>query len=188
MNSKQEFIVRAIEDTQATIRALDVKLGVLLTGYLLPFSNPGHIWEHFKHLSEILPCFIGQLMGISFMLLWLAVVYILIKGLSPVDNPSRHLLEVESLKGSFYRGGLYNLELIDSFVNRISVQSKINLKNIVSQLPSTDDEFENELAFEQMKVIYIREIKIKRFTTAFHISIVWLAVAVFSFLVSKLYL
>lgn len=186
MNSRQEFILKAIEDTQATIRSLDVKLGALLTACLLPFSSLGRIWAHFKHLSETLPCILGPLMGISFLLLWLAALYVLVKGLSAIDNPSRHVLGAGSAKGSFYRGGLYKVELIDSFANRTSVQSTISLQNAISQLPSTDDEFENELTFEQMKVIYIREIKIKRFTTAFYISIVWLAVASSSFIVSKL--
>lgn len=187
MNSRQEFLIKAIEDTQATIRALDVKLGALLTACLLPFSNLGRIWAHFKHLSEMLPCSLGPLMGISFLLLWTASLYVLVKGLSAIDNPSRHVLATTPQKGSFYRGGLYKTALIDSFANRKSVQSTISLQSIISQLPSTDDEFENELAFEQMKVIYIREMKVKRFTTAFRISIIWLTVAALSFFISKLY-
>lgn len=187
MNSRQEFIVKAIEDTQATIRALDVKLGALLTACLLPFSSLGRIWAHFQHLSDTLPCVLGSFLGITYFLLWFATLYVLIKGLSAIDNPARHVIGAGSPRGSFYRGGLYVPKFIDSFVNRTSVQSSTSLQSVIDQLHSTDDELEAELAFEQMKIVYIREIKIKRFLTAFQISIIWLSVASSSFLISKLY-
>lgn len=187
MNSRNEFLLKAIEDTQATIRALDVKIGALLTAGLLPFSNIGRIWSHFKHLTEVLPCFLAPTLGVAYLLLWFLMIYILVKGLSAIDNPVKHVSGGSQAKGSFYRGGLYTTKFADAFLNRKSVKSRIDLQTMHSDAPFTEQEIELELTYEQMKLTYIREIKIKRFTIGIHIGTAWLSLAAFSFLYSKIY-
>lgn len=53
MDNKTAFLAGALLDAQATIRAIDVKVGALLVGLLAPFSSIGRICAHFEHLVSL---------------------------------------------------------------------------------------------------------------------------------------
>jgi len=55
MDSRSEFILAAINDAQATIRSIDVKVAALLTGLLIPIASIGKIWSYLIQLSVIPP-------------------------------------------------------------------------------------------------------------------------------------
>ncbi|HGS4749595.1 TPA: hypothetical protein ACMDRF_002421, partial [Vibrio cholerae] len=89
MDSKSDFIMAAIQDCQATIRATDVKVGALLTGLLLPFSQISQIWKYLEQLSTLIEC---RAVIYLFFVLWLLAIYSLVRTISAIDNPSNHIV------------------------------------------------------------------------------------------------
>jgi hypothetical protein len=78
-----------------------------------------------------------------------------------------------SANGCFYDGGLFNFCLFDFFINS-PVKSTKTMQDFIFGLPDTDDVIVKELAFEKMKLVYIREIKIKRSSFCMKIMFLWI--------------
>lgn len=187
MNSRNEFIAKAIEDTQLTIRAMDVKNGALLAGLLVPFSALGRIWAHFSHLSSAVPFFLGLAVGVLFFSLWAFCIYVLIKALAALDNPASHVINSSGQAGSFYSGGLYTFSLLDSFMNREVIKASRDISHQLGLVPNNPQDIAGELVFEQLKLTYIRDIKIHRFNMGARVSAFWVFLGAISFIVSKIW-
>lgn len=185
MDNKIDFIAAAINDTQSTIRATDVKVGVLLTGVLLPLSSLGSIWPNFVTLSSVFDPWVGLVTGLIFFFLWLIVVITLVKTISAIDNPSAHIVNSNDFKGSFYGGGLYQFSFIDSLINRSIIKANKDVLRIESEYPDSKDAITTELSYEHMKLIYIREIKLFRLNFALKTSLLWLLTGISVYIVSK---
>ena len=182
MDSKAQFISAAIADCQATIRATDVKVGALLAGLLLPFSQVSHIWDYLTQLSAILE---RQTVTFIFFGIWFVAICALVRTISAIDNPANHIVNESSCKGSFYSGGLYSFGFLDSLLNRDLVKASKDVANFAQSYPDTPDEIELELSFEHMKLIYIREIKLHRLNFALKVSAIWFAFGMCAFLYLK---
>jgi hypothetical protein len=182
---KKEFIFEAILDTQETIRAIDVKIGALLAALLIPFSSLGSIWTYFTIVYSNYPKVIGIVLPVIFGLSWILSIISLIRALSAIDNPANHIINSAQYKGSFYGGGLYQFGVLDSLINRDIIKASKDVATIVADAPNTPDEIINELAFEQLKLIYIREVKLFRLKMTIKFSSIWLSTGVFSYCLSK---
>lgn len=185
MVSKGEFIAEAIRDTQATIRALDIKIGATLTALIIPFSFLGRIWAHFKYLCSLEYNLIASLLFFTFFASWILSIACLMRALSALDNPAKHIIGTANQKGSFYSGGLFEFGLLDSVLNRKIIKSSKDFQSFLNDTPNTEDEINKELAFEQVKLIYIRDIKIYRLNIAYRLASLWLTLSAISFLLSK---
>ena len=186
-SDKSKFILNSILDTQATIRAIDVKIGYLLAALLVPFALLGRIWAHLFNIHATLPFYIGDLLFFAFLLTWIFSILCLIRALSAIDNPAIHIIDHRNYNGIFYSGGLYQFEFFDSFQNRKSIRASENVVSFLAKVPDSERNIQNELAFEQMKLIYIREIKLHRLKTGIIAAICWFAIGLSSFASSKLY-
>ena len=182
MDKKSEFIFAAIQDCQATIRATDVKVGALLAGLLLPFSKISEIWTVFETLSNhIHHTFVTYI----FFSLWFLALFLLVRTIAAIDNPTNHIVSVGTCKGSFYSAGLYAFHISDSILNRDIVKANKVITNFIADYPDKSDDIESELAFEHMKLIYIREIKLYRLKFSLLISALCFIVGVVVFLYTK---
>jgi len=186
MDSTAEFIKEAILDIQTTIRAIDTKIAALLTTLIVPFTFLGRIWSHLSYICTLEQKTLGVALFFSFFIVWALSIFSLARGLSAIDNPANHIVNSSKHKGLFYGGGLFEFSLIDSFINRKVIKASKDVKSHLADLPSSQDEINEELAFEQMKLIYIRDIKIYRFKTGFNLACIWLTLGVSIFLISKL--
>jgi hypothetical protein len=184
-SDKSKFILNAILDTQATIRAIDVKIGYLLAALLVPFALLGRIWAHLFNIHATLPFHIGDLLFFAFLLTWVFSILCLIRALSAIDNPAIHIINYRNYSGIFYSGGLYEFEFFDSFQNRKSIRASDNVVSFLAKVPDSEINIQNELAFEQMKLIYIREIKLYRLKIGIRIAAFWFLIGLFSFTLSK---
>ncbi|MBI6550760.1 hypothetical protein [Xenorhabdus lircayensis] len=183
MDNKAHFIFAAIQDCQATIRATDIKVGALLAGLLLPFSQISHIWRYLNEVSLLLE---SQIITIIFFVLWFTAVSALIRTISAIDNPAAHIVNENTCKGSFYGVGLYRFGILDSLLNRSIIKANKDISNFVLAYPSSNDEIEQELSFEHMKLIYIRDIKLHRLNFSLKISVLWLIFGLGLFLYIKI--
>ncbi|EAT16736.1 hypothetical protein HTZ97_05630 [Desulfuromonas acetoxidans] len=186
MDSKTNFIVAAIGDTQAVIRAVDFKVAALLAAMLLPISSLGRIWAHVSHFSLSVGLCWGLIFGGTFLFLWLFAVLTLVRSISAIDNPSRHIVNSSSYNGSFYGGGLYEFGLLDAIVNRGVVKASKDVVSFSGDYPDCEDGLVSELTFEHMKLIYIRDVKMHRLRLGLNASFLWVLVGVIIYIVSKI--
>lgn len=183
MDNKIHFIAAAIQDCQATIRATDVKVGALLAGLLLPFSQISHIWNYLEKLAVLINT---QVFTIVFFFVWFVAIFSLVRTISAIDNPASHIVNENMCKGTFYGAKLYKLCFLDSFFNRNVVKANKDIISFTSIYPSLEDDIELELSFEHMKLIYIREIKLYRLKFALRLSVIWFVLGVCAFIYCKL--
>ena len=169
--STKEFLYNAIQDTVSTIRAIDTKLHIVLGLYLLPLAMSDKLckaivkWSSTQKWDDLCTVQIFAIIfaSISFFL-WLVGMIISIRGIIAISNPAQ-AIEGQKPNGTFYYvgklKGLFQIKLdstLDAYKNR---------------LPSNDNEIVDELAFEQMKLSYIRDIKIARHKKAAYCAIAW---------------
>lgn len=184
-NNKITFILAAIADTQATIRAIDVKVGAMLVLILAPFANISRVFAHVDNLCCRSPKWLFITIGICFFVSWLLALASLIRAVGALDNPARHINNSEDQKGTFYGGGLFEFKVIDAFFNRHSIRAKKDLVSFSKDIPTSLEQIGNELAFEQMKVAYIRDIKANRLKWAIRFAAIWLIFGMFIFFFSR---
>lgn len=183
MSTKFDFLTKAIEDTQGTIRALDAKLVILISLLLLPLSKIWYIAEYFKLLSrafrqnfliEFLICLILSIWGLSFL--------IAVRGVGSISNPAAHIKGGNKPKGIFYYGGLFSdCNFFDSIFNRKNLMSKETIEGLLKNINIGDEDIETELVFEHAKITYIRQIKMIRLKWSFILSIADIFLAILSY-------
>lgn len=178
--NKASYILAAINDSQAIIRATDTKAAALLAALIIPISSIDKIFSYFVKLSS---CSLTLFLGSLFTLFWLLAFYTVIKAISSIDNPSQHINDSDSAKGSFHLGGLFKLGERDLFTNSNKLTSTKNLNIVMDDYPSDIVSIVKELSFEHMKLVYIREIKTHRLLASIKFSILALLVGLFVFLV-----
>ncbi|MDD5052501.1 MAG: hypothetical protein PHO27_07205 [Sulfuricurvum sp.] len=183
---KIDFISVAINDTQSTIRAIDVKIGALLTGMLLPIASLGKIWGHLNHLSLAINQVIAIIAGILFFSLWILAVLLLVRAISAIDSPTNHIIDSNQYKGSFFGAYLYRFGWRDLILNRTKNKAIKKVSQFLCDYPDSADSIALELTFEHMKLIYIRDMKLFRLNIALKIGFAWLSLGIGIYIFSKL--
>lgn len=186
MDNKTAFIAGAILDIQSTIRAFDVKIGALLAALLIPFSNLGRICAHFQNIFQNYNQNLAILLLVLFFCMWVFSITSLIRGLSAIDNPAKHIVNSSNYKGSFYGANLYNFGFLDCFLNRTIIKANKDVSTFELDIPKSKNEIEGELVFEQLKLIYIREAKLHRLKWGINFASVWFVLGLISYVISKI--
>jgi hypothetical protein len=184
MDNRLDFLHRAVEENQLTIRAIDMKIGALLAALLLPLGAASRIFAHLEHFYRLWPHWPMFAVNSMFLVAWLLALGCLVLGIAAIDNPAAHIPHAKAYKGCFYGGGLFKLRLSDALVNLGDVMANKNPTDYMNQLPVTDLEILGELTFEQMKLVYIREMKFNRLKWGVRLAGVWLVLGICIFLSS----
>lgn len=179
------FIQSAINDIQATIRAIDVKVGALFILVIAPFSSLARVFAHVDNLCGRSPKCLFVIISLVFFSSWFLALASLVRAIGALDNPAIHIISSVNQKGAYYGGGLYRLGVIDVLINQKEIKSEKDLVNFVNDIPFLHEDIIKELAFEQMKVIYIRDIKANRLKWGVRFSVVWLLFGSAIFLASR---
>jgi hypothetical protein len=185
MDKKSDFILSAIHDAQSTIKSIDVKVAVLLTGMLVPISSLGKVWNHLINISSLTSNFVAILIGVLFLLLWLTAIFSLVTTLSAIDNPANHVVNSSEYNGVYYGGGLYQFGWLDVLLNRAVIKANKDVTSFSQTYPDNESDIVSELSFEHMKLIYIRELKLHRFKSSLKIAFVWLIIGITIYIYSK---
>jgi hypothetical protein len=170
---KIEFLYNAIQDSVSTIRAVDTKLQIILGIYLVPFIfseklidavffwNKNQDWNNLC-IIQIITLILS---GISFLLWFVGIVNSII-GIIAMFNPVK-AIEGEQPNGSFFYVG----KLVKNGLFHYKINAK--LLDYMKRLPENENEIIKELAFEQMKLSFIRDVKIKLHRRAAYCAILW---------------
>mgnify|MGYP001471599962 FL=1 len=173
MDSKSTFILAAIHDAQSTIRSTDVKVATLLAGLIIPIASIDTMWGYWANISALTTTCIPDLIGIAFLVTWLLAFMSLVLTISAISNPASHIVNSNSQKGSFYGGKLFEFGWADMLLNRSTIRANKDIVAFYQDYPSTEDETILELAFEHLKLIYIRDIKLHRLRLSIKVLFVW---------------
>jgi len=176
---KLEFLHSAIQDTQQNIRAIDFKIGALLAGCIVPFPQ---IREIFKFLTAN-ELWWQQALATIILAIWLLTVIILLLALSVIDSPSKHINDSTDQKGLYFNAGLFKFNLFNIFW-RTDNFSKKSVQDYKNEIEDTTLDISKELAFEHLKLIYIRDLKIFRLRHAVVLIFILIIVGSISFIVT----
>lgn len=185
MDEKLQFIRDSILDTQTTIRSIDTKVAVLLVLLLAPLSNLGRISTHIENFIINFPSFWDWLIVVLFVAAWSIAIISAIRVISAIDNPSAHIVNNNLCIGIYYSGDLFKPGILDVFINRDVLKASKDIDKHLHAMPNDINIIERELVFEQMKLIYIRDIKLIRLSFSIHATYIWLPVGLFIYIYSR---
>jgi hypothetical protein len=160
MNEKSHFLISSIEDIQGIIRAIDNKLIAIIVLILLPVSKLESIVMVFNKLIISVP-FWGYLLLFTFVLFWLLSLLFSFLGILGIENPKKHIYGSQNLTGYFYNGNMFKISFYQTaFSNRIKTQKSFD--TYYSELELSKKDILKELVFEQLKLSFIRNLKMRR--------------------------
>ena len=183
LDRKEFFIYQSIVDTQATIRAMDVKIGFLFIIIFMPLAGIEKILDIAVEVFKKDSNFIWMI--VSIFMLWLLSLGVLFRGVIATSNPSACVSGSEGVAGIFFNGGLYKLSFIDNFIN-LNAKSEKNISSCLSDVPGDMDSAIKELMFELMKLAYIRDVKIKRFSFCVRLVLAWILLSVMTYITYRI--
>lgn len=177
-NDKAEYLYQSIIDIQGTIRAIDAKVAAVLIILSLPFSVAGKILSRFCQIPVISSggweTFLYWIFWV-FCGAWLLSFIAALGGIMGIDDPGTHInKDGTPVKGSFYNAGLFAFPVYSAICRWGCVKASRTVSEQVMILPSRKSDLFAELAFEQMKVSYIRDLKQIRQYWAFRFTSAWL--------------
>ena len=155
-----KYLLAAISDSQAILRAVDTKINILFAILLIPLTKfPELATFTYTTITKqecggTLVICIAALTGATF---WALSVITAFRTLLGIDNPSSHIADGGGVLGTFYAGQLFQ----SAGASRLPISE--SLAKHVSDLPTDLDAIIRELAYEQMKLCYIRTVKFARY-------------------------
>ena len=170
-NDRSQFLYESIRDIQSTIRALDVKTNYLMVMLIIPIVKLASIFSICHYLWNA--SFVIFVIPVTcFCLSWMLAITSAFRALVAIGNPVTHIAGVPP-RGYFYAGRLFSLKWVDVFFNRPNL-SKFDFRQHLADAPQLDSDIIKELVFEQMKLVFIRDIKMLRSRTAYFFTTIWI--------------
>lgn len=177
---QREFLYSSIQDTVSTLRAIDTKLHIVLGIFLIPLAVVDKLIAAVHYWCTLWnwKVFCGMLQGttsvvaVVTMVAWGVGVWISLRGIIALGNPIDAVtVDGNTPKGSFYFVG----KLKGWFRPKLKEHS---LEVHMSTLPDGDSATIRELAYEQMKLGFIRDVKMRRHRISAFIAVGWGTLAV----------
>lgn len=177
---KENLLKESIQDTQATIRALDVKAGFLFVFLCVPFGTMDKITPAFTALIKSNDLFL--LLILTFFLLWGYALIILFSSIAPQNNPkdSIDFNGITNQPKGFLFGGyhLQKLNFFQLFQSEATPKEKIKLLDEINFIKNLSEEaYLEELNIERGKLITIRNLKTQRLNVCIKTIFIWLVLS-----------
>lgn len=172
------FLYQSITDIQATIRAIDVKLGFVFALIFSPLVGIPEIVKIYKFVFSDSDFCLLKIITVCAGILWLISAFILFISVAAISDPRKHIRIEKQVAGCFYGGGKFKLSWKDDLYST-AVSSNKTLEEEVALIPKDEDGLINELVFEKMKISYIRDIKINRSRRCMQLTFAWVIVGGF---------
>jgi hypothetical protein len=159
---KISFCYESIHDIQSTIRALDQKLFFVWAILSLSIAGFGMFSERFSNALFATRLDLSSFTILISLSIWFAAFIVTLRGVIGISNPSKYLGSNNTAQtfNLFYLGGLFNWTLLDVIMNRRKTASKTH-QDLIAEISNVDSIIEI-LSFEQMKLAYIRDVKMMR--------------------------
>jgi len=171
---QSRFLLAAIQEAAAVIRAIDTKVGGLFVVLFLPIAKLPQIATACRALVESLAVPFSWLAAagvFAFIICWVLSFFCALRTLLVVDNPSNYIGGTRP-SGVYYSAGLFRVSTWDAFVAARTTK-QVDFDHFFGSLPNDDLSTRRELAFELMKLVFIRTIKIKRASLTYKLVYGW---------------
>lgn len=152
------FLIASIGDIQNTIRALDAKIIAIFVIILLPFTQIDLLICIYSHLINDY-FYWGRVLLFLFVISWLISITFSFLCILSIDNPKQIITNDCEAKGVFYGSNLFSFSFKNIMFNSPLI-SKPSLNQYLTDF--SDNNIMKELIFEQMKLVFIRDLKTKR--------------------------
>jgi hypothetical protein len=168
------FLYAAINDTQGTVRALDVKAEVLLAAMTAALSRAYGVsmivWGMMTQ-GHMAVRILSAAASVVLLLSWIASYVCSFRVLVGSPNPAKAIPDHAPANGAFFAGHLFRFRALDLLRDRPVISSR-SLQDHLALLPVGDEATIAELAFEQLKLAYICGRKIAMFHFAVKMAVV----------------
>jgi hypothetical protein len=183
LSGRLDYLYAALEDTQETIRAIDIKSGFLFLLLCAPAPVVDKIIDAAPNFQQA-PVLL-RLLIISTSIVWALSGFALFMAVAAIGNAaSRTRGAVPS--GTYFGADIFNLDWTDSFTDR-GRYANFDVISEAARLPKDETAIIEELVYEKIKLTYIRQLKMKRFDTASRLAAVWAPMAIITSLVCRFY-
>lgn len=99
---------------------------------------------------------------------WLDSVICCYRVLNAIFNPAAFIGTCDGVQGEFFKAGLFKtIPILSLLLGSAQTRERPTLALHVDRVPSSDDAIISELAFEQLKLAYIRDVKASRLRLGF---------------------
>ncbi len=176
MENQRDFILSAIQDAQSTIRAIDIKMGFLFVVIFYPVLSLQKVMESVQKLVKGNDIYL--ITSILILLLWILSFYTLFKSITSISNPN-NTIKGNAPDSKYHNGGLYDFCFLDNFFN-YPIKTNVDFYEHVHNYPKDEPSLNAQLIFEQMKLSYIRDIKIKRSSLCLKLTFSWIVFGLIS--------
>lgn len=163
------FLYESIKDAQSTIRQLDTKSNAMLVVLTLILVNINHIAAATRYLinHEEFSWIWQSLSGLC-ALAWLLAVACSCRVLNASLNPARFVQTYGKAHGTFFSAGNFvTIPILSLLFGNAKPRDIPILDDHKNTIPRTSENILNELTFEQMKIVYIRDVKSMRLRWGF---------------------
>lgn len=184
MHDRATFLAGSLADMQATIRAVDVKVAALIVCLLAPLQNVHRVFKHLSHFTEWPIRWPAMIVVVLFLLTWVIAFAALVRAIAAVGNPAAHIKGAQGANGAFFLPGQFAFSRLHAIRNPRALLSRDTLADVHSNLP-LDSDVEAVLVFEQMKLAYIRDLKLFRLDWGLRLSLLWLVLGILIYIGSK---
>jgi F0F1-type ATP synthase assembly protein I len=185
-----EFLYKAIDDVQNTIRFTDTKAGVvivssgIIAGYFLDAVSP-----LLKYVQESQPWVLCIVVAIGLFTLFAIIVTILssLTAIRPISNASRHVNpDGVTSPVPFSINASPRMGFSDLFWEKRGSMMSLSVKELLQKVSAnpSGQEISKTLAFELLKLSYIRDKKVYRTSR----SMSWLVTSMFSVIAFSIFL
>lgn len=113
--------------------------------------------------------------------MWLVIVFILLAALSAIDNPSKHIADYSNQKGLYFSGGLFKFNLWNLLFRTKNFSTK-TVQDYKNEIDDPILDISQELSYEHLKLIYIRDLKIFRLRYATGLIFILILIGSISFI------
>jgi hypothetical protein len=176
------YLYQSIVDVQGTIRQLDLKANAILVFLTLLLTVTNHLGSAVSCVLNSHPWWIGGVFAIGIPATWFIAIFFCYRVLTAVLNPSEKISGAERPPGTFFGASQFKFNTITALFWKGFPKIKPALEGFYRELPASNSAVSKELAFEQLKLFYIRDIKALRLRFAFQAAfccltlsaIVWL--------------
>lgn len=172
-----KLLHQSIQDTQSTIRAIDVKSGFIFLVIAQPLWNLKSIACFFH---PFVPFSFSWWVGIFTALIWTLSLILLLKTLIPISKAQKNITEGAEIPDCFFVGNQFTLTTMDLFIN-CYISSKSNPAHLLETIKRADVEL--VLANEKLILCYIRDIKIKRINMCIICVSLWILMSATLYLI-----
>lgn len=184
MNDRATFLAGSLADMQATIRAVDVKVAALIVCLLAPLQNIHRVFKHLIYFTEWSIRWPAILVVGLFLITWIAAFVALVRAIAATGNPASHIRGAQGANGAYFLPAQYNFSRLHVIRDPRKLLSRESLADVQNNLP-TDADVEAALVFEQMKLAYIRDLKLFRLDWGLRLSLLWLLLGLLIYTGSK---